>query len=59
MDLKEFPNTVELVKVDPEKIEFIDMSLRQMGYSPRQELNIKIPWACPIPVLDALVNSGI
>jgi nitroimidazol reductase NimA-like FMN-containing flavoprotein (pyridoxamine 5'-phosphate oxidase superfamily) len=43
MDLKEFPNTVELVKVDPEKIEFIDMSLRQMGYSPRQELNIKIP----------------
>jgi len=43
MGLKEFPNTVELIKVNPEKIEFIDMSLKQMGYSPRQELNIKAP----------------
>jgi nitroimidazol reductase NimA-like FMN-containing flavoprotein (pyridoxamine 5'-phosphate oxidase superfamily) len=43
MGLKSFPGTVELVKVDPEKIEYIDMSLRQLGYSPRQELNIKKP----------------
>jgi nitroimidazol reductase NimA-like FMN-containing flavoprotein (pyridoxamine 5'-phosphate oxidase superfamily) len=43
MGLKEFPKTVELVKIDPEKIEFIDMSLRQLGYSSRQELSIKKP----------------
>jgi len=41
-DLKTFPETgVELVKVEPENIEFIDMSLKKMGYSPRQTLNVK------------------
>jgi nitroimidazol reductase NimA-like FMN-containing flavoprotein (pyridoxamine 5'-phosphate oxidase superfamily) len=40
LGLKAFPETgVELVKVEPEKIEFIDMSLRKIGYSPRQTLN--------------------
>ena len=39
LGLKAFPETgVELVKVEPEKIEFIDMSLRKIGYSPRQKL---------------------
>jgi nitroimidazol reductase NimA-like FMN-containing flavoprotein (pyridoxamine 5'-phosphate oxidase superfamily) len=37
LGLKKFPETgVELIKVEPEKIEFIDMSLRKIGYSPRQ-----------------------
>ena len=40
LSIKTFPKTVELVKVVPEKIEFIDMYLRRMGYSPRQTLNI-------------------
>jgi nitroimidazol reductase NimA-like FMN-containing flavoprotein (pyridoxamine 5'-phosphate oxidase superfamily) len=41
LGLKIFPKTgVELVKVEPEKIEFIDMSLKKMGYSPRQTLNV-------------------
>jgi len=41
LGLKTFPETgVELVKVEPEKIEFIDMSLKKLGYSPRQTLNV-------------------
>jgi nitroimidazol reductase NimA-like FMN-containing flavoprotein (pyridoxamine 5'-phosphate oxidase superfamily) len=41
LGLKTFPETdVELVKVEPEKIEFIDMSLKKLGYSPRQILNV-------------------
>jgi len=41
LGLKTFPETgVELVKVEPEKIEFIDMSLKKAGYSPRQTLNV-------------------
>jgi nitroimidazol reductase NimA-like FMN-containing flavoprotein (pyridoxamine 5'-phosphate oxidase superfamily) len=41
LGLKIFPETgVELVKVEPEKIEFIDMSLKKLGYSPRQTLNV-------------------
>jgi nitroimidazol reductase NimA-like FMN-containing flavoprotein (pyridoxamine 5'-phosphate oxidase superfamily) len=41
LGLKTFPETgVELVKVEPEKIEFIDMSLKKFGYSPRQTLNV-------------------
>jgi nitroimidazol reductase NimA-like FMN-containing flavoprotein (pyridoxamine 5'-phosphate oxidase superfamily) len=40
LGLKTFPETVELVKVEPKKIEFIDMSLKKMGYTPRQTLNI-------------------
>jgi general stress protein 26 len=41
LGIKTFPETVELVKVEPEKIEFIDMSLKKMGYSPRQRLNVR------------------
>jgi hypothetical protein len=41
LGLKKFPETgVELVKVEPEKIEFIDMSLKKLGFSPRQTLNV-------------------
>jgi nitroimidazol reductase NimA-like FMN-containing flavoprotein (pyridoxamine 5'-phosphate oxidase superfamily) len=41
LGLKTFPKIgVELVKVEPEKIEFIDMSLKKIGYSPRQTLNV-------------------
>jgi nitroimidazol reductase NimA-like FMN-containing flavoprotein (pyridoxamine 5'-phosphate oxidase superfamily) len=41
LGLKTFPQTgVELVKVEPEKIEFIDMSLKKIGYSSRQTLNV-------------------
>jgi nitroimidazol reductase NimA-like FMN-containing flavoprotein (pyridoxamine 5'-phosphate oxidase superfamily) len=41
LGLKKFPETgVELVKVEPEKIELIDMSLKKLGYSPRQTLNV-------------------
>ncbi|HEX7481877.1 MAG TPA: pyridoxamine 5'-phosphate oxidase family protein [Candidatus Bathyarchaeia archaeon] len=40
MNIKGFPKTVELVRVDPEKIEFVDMSLKKMGYSPRQTLEL-------------------
>ena len=36
--IKEFPKTVELIRVDPEKIEFIDMSLKKIGFSARQVL---------------------
>jgi hypothetical protein len=39
LGIKTFPETVELFKVEPEKIEFIDMSLKKLGYSPRQILN--------------------
>ncbi|MGD0804065.1 MAG: pyridoxamine 5'-phosphate oxidase family protein [Candidatus Bathyarchaeia archaeon] len=35
-----FPETVELLKVEPEKIEFIDMSLKKRGYNPRQILTL-------------------
>jgi len=41
LGIKTFPETVELVKVEPEKIEFIDMSLKKMGYSPQQTLNVR------------------
>lgn len=40
LGIKTFPDTVELVKVASEKIEFIDMSLKKMGYTPRQTLNL-------------------
>ncbi len=41
LGLKTFPETgVELVRVEPEKIEFIDMSLKKIGYIPRQTLNV-------------------
>ena len=38
LNIKEFPDTVKLIRVDPERIEFIDMSLKKMGYNPRQTL---------------------
>ena len=38
LNVKELPKTVDLVRVDPEKIEFVDMSLKKIGYSPRQTL---------------------
>jgi nitroimidazol reductase NimA-like FMN-containing flavoprotein (pyridoxamine 5'-phosphate oxidase superfamily) len=41
LGIRTFPETVKLVKVEPEKIEFIDMSLRKMGFSPRQTLNVR------------------
>jgi nitroimidazol reductase NimA-like FMN-containing flavoprotein (pyridoxamine 5'-phosphate oxidase superfamily) len=41
LGLKKFPETgVELVKVEHEKIEYIDMSLKKIGFSPRQTLNV-------------------
>ena len=44
LGLKTFPDTgVELLKVEPQKIEFIDMSLKILGYSPRQTLNTPNP----------------
>ena len=36
MGIKEFPKTVEMVKVEPEKIEFVDMALKRSGFSARQ-----------------------
>lgn len=38
--IKELPKTVELIRVDPEKIEFIDMSLKKIGFSARQVLEL-------------------
>jgi nitroimidazol reductase NimA-like FMN-containing flavoprotein (pyridoxamine 5'-phosphate oxidase superfamily) len=39
LGLKTFPETgVELVKVEPQKIEYVDVSLKKLGYSPRQTL---------------------
>jgi hypothetical protein len=38
--LSEFPKTLHLIRVDPTKIEFIDMSLKKKGYSPRQVLTL-------------------
>jgi nitroimidazol reductase NimA-like FMN-containing flavoprotein (pyridoxamine 5'-phosphate oxidase superfamily) len=41
LGLKAFPETgVELVKVEPKTVEFIDMSLKKLGYSPRQTLRV-------------------
>jgi hypothetical protein len=31
LGIKTFPETVKLVKIEPEKIEFIDMSLKKNG----------------------------
>jgi hypothetical protein len=40
LGIKTLPATVELIKVEPEKIKFIDMSLKKLGYSPRQALKV-------------------
>ncbi len=40
LGIKTFPAMVEIIKVEPGKIEFIDMSLKKIGYSPRQTLNV-------------------
>lgn len=39
LGIKEFPKTIKLIKVEPKKIEFVDMSLKKLGYSARQILN--------------------
>jgi len=36
LNIKMFPKSVELIKVEPEKIEYVDMSLKKLGYNPRQ-----------------------
>jgi nitroimidazol reductase NimA-like FMN-containing flavoprotein (pyridoxamine 5'-phosphate oxidase superfamily) len=41
LGLKEFPKTAGLIRVDPEKIEFIDASLKKLGYNPRQTFEVK------------------
>jgi len=38
--IEEFPKSVELVRVEPEKIEFVDMSLKKIGFSARQFLDL-------------------
>jgi hypothetical protein len=38
--IKQFPKTVKLIGVDPQKIEFIDMSLKKIGYSPKQTFKL-------------------
>lgn len=38
--LKEFPKTVELVRVESKKIEFVDMSLKKIGFCARQVLDL-------------------
>jgi hypothetical protein len=38
--IKDFPKSVELIRVDPEKMEFIDMSLKKIGFSARQVLEL-------------------
>lgn len=40
LGIEGFPQTVVLVKVTPIKIEFIDATLKQSGYSPRQVLTL-------------------
>jgi nitroimidazol reductase NimA-like FMN-containing flavoprotein (pyridoxamine 5'-phosphate oxidase superfamily) len=40
MGMTAFPSDIELVRVDPEKIEFVDASLKKMGYRPRQTLTL-------------------
>lgn len=37
-NLQEFPKSLTLIRVDPLKVELIDMSLKKKGYSPRQVL---------------------
>jgi nitroimidazol reductase NimA-like FMN-containing flavoprotein (pyridoxamine 5'-phosphate oxidase superfamily) len=38
LGIKKFPETIELIKVESTRIEFIDVSLKKMGYSSRQTL---------------------
>lgn len=37
-NLSEFPKSITLIRVDPMKVELIDMSLKKKGYSARQVL---------------------
>jgi nitroimidazol reductase NimA-like FMN-containing flavoprotein (pyridoxamine 5'-phosphate oxidase superfamily) len=39
-NLKTFPASLTMIRVDPIKIELTDVSLRKKGYSPRQTLQI-------------------
>jgi nitroimidazol reductase NimA-like FMN-containing flavoprotein (pyridoxamine 5'-phosphate oxidase superfamily) len=34
--VQEFPKSLELIRVDPSKVELTDMSLKKKGYNPRQ-----------------------
>ncbi len=40
-NLQDFPQQLSLMRIDPSKIELIDMSLSKKGYSPRQVLTIE------------------
>ena len=40
-NLQEFPPSLTLIRVDPSKVELLDMSLKKMGYSSRQVLIIE------------------
>jgi nitroimidazol reductase NimA-like FMN-containing flavoprotein (pyridoxamine 5'-phosphate oxidase superfamily) len=45
-NLREFPESLTLIRVDPSKVELIDMSLKKKGYSSRQVLVIKENKGC-------------
>jgi len=36
--LQEFPPSLQLIRVDPSKVELVDMSLKKKGFTPRQIL---------------------
>jgi nitroimidazol reductase NimA-like FMN-containing flavoprotein (pyridoxamine 5'-phosphate oxidase superfamily) len=40
-NLQEFPKSLQIVRFDPSKVELIDMSLKEKGYSPRQVLIVE------------------
>ncbi len=39
-NLQEFPESLRIIRVDPSKVELIDMSMKKKGYSPRQALTL-------------------
>ncbi len=39
-NLQEFPESLQIIRVDPSKVELTDMSLKKKGFSPRQILVI-------------------
>jgi len=40
-DVKEHPKYLRIIKIEPEKIEILDVSFRANGYSPRQILTLR------------------
>jgi nitroimidazol reductase NimA-like FMN-containing flavoprotein (pyridoxamine 5'-phosphate oxidase superfamily) len=40
LGIQSLPETVELIKIEPERIEFIDMSLKKKGFDPCQEFKL-------------------